>query len=277
MTRMERYGQRLLSPEWGEEGKRLAAMAEVSDPGTIALLERLGIGASWRCLEVGAGGGTVAAWLAGRAGSGGRTGRAGHVTATELDVRYLEGLSARNLTVLRHDVTCDPLPEGVFDLVHARFVLEHLREREDVLDRMVSWLAPGGLLVVEAFARLPVPGQSRELRAAMDALMDTLARTIGTDTDWPWTFPEPLAVRGLTGLGAEAHVPATGGRNASTRCWSLTLTQMRPRILELGLADAATLDGALRSLDDPAFSGFASATVSCWGRKPTQGSAQNPC
>lgn len=259
MARMERYGQRLLSPAWGEEGERLAAMAEVSDPGTFALLERLGLDASWRCLEVGAGGGTVAAWLAGRAG---------HVTATDLDLRYLEGLESPNLTVLRHDAACDPLPEAAFDLVHARFVLEHLREREDVLDRMASWLAPGGLLVVEAFARLPVPGQDPALRAAMDALMGTLARTIGTDTDWPWTFPAPLAARGLTGVGAEAHVPATGGRNASTRCWSLTLAQMRPRILELGLAAPEALDEALRALDDPAFSGFASATVSCWGRRP---------
>lgn len=258
MVVMERYGQRLLSPEWGSEGERLAAMAEVSDPGTFALLERLGLDASWRCLEVGAGGGTVAAWMAERAG---------HVTATDLDVRYVAGLESPGLTVLRHDVTSDPLPEEGFDLVHSRFVLEHLREREDVLDRMVSWLAPGGWLVVEAFARLPVPARP-EVREAMDALMDTLRRAIGTDTDWPWTFPTPLLARGLAEIGADARVPATGGGNASAQCWSLTLTQMRPRILELDAADPAALDRALETLSDPAFYGFVSATVACWGRKP---------
>ncbi len=260
MIGMERYGQRLLSPEWGEEGERLAAMAEVSDPGTIALLEGLGIDASWRCLEVGAGGGSIAAWMAGRAG---------HVTATDLDTRYLAGLTASNLTVLRHDVTSEPLQENAFDLVHARFVLEHLREREAVLDRMVSWLAPGGLLVVESFGGLPVgPAARPEVRAAMDALRETLRRGIGTDTDWPWTFPEPLRARGLTGIGASAHVPATGGGNASSRCWSLTLVQMRPRILELGLATEESLEEALALLADPEVFGFLTATVSCWGRRP---------
>src|ERR1044071_5854808 len=118
---MERYGQRLLSPEWGAEGRRLAAIAAVCDPETTALLERLGLRPSWRCLEVGAGGGSIAAWLAGRTA---------HVTATDIDTRYLDGLTAPNLAILRHDVTSDPLPEQSFDLVHARFVLEHLRERE---------------------------------------------------------------------------------------------------------------------------------------------------
>ncbi|MBO3751168.1 class I SAM-dependent methyltransferase [Streptosporangiaceae bacterium NEAU-GS5] len=254
---MERYGQRLLSPEWGAEGARLATMAAVCDPETISLLERLGLDASWRCLEVGAGGGSVAAWLAERVA---------HVTATDIDTRYLDGLNAPNLAILRHDVTSDPLPEQSFDLVHARFVLEHLRERENVLDRMVSWLAPGGLLVVEAFARLPAVSTPHPgFRDIMDALIKTLNLTIGTDTDWPWTFPAPLHERGLTGIGAAANIPITGGANASAQCWTLTLTQMRPRILELGLASADSLDRALDLLGDLAFFDFATATIACWG------------
>jgi SAM-dependent methyltransferase len=256
---MERYGQRLLSPEWGAEGARLGAMAAVCDPDTTSLLERLGLEASWRCLEVGAGGGSIAAWLAERVA---------HVTATDIDTRYLEGLAAPNLAILRHDVTTDPLPERSFDLVHARFVLEHIREREDVLERMVSWLAPGGLLVVEAFARLPaVRSPHPGFREVMDALVTTLSRTIGTDTDWPWTFPAPLRDRGLTGLGAAAQIPITGGANASAQCWTLTLNQMRPRILELGLASADSMDRALDLLADPAFFDFATANIACWGRR----------
>ena len=46
-----------------DEGTRLRLIEQASDPTTLAHLDRIGVGAGWRCLEVGAGGGSVAAWL----------------------------------------------------------------------------------------------------------------------------------------------------------------------------------------------------------------------
>jgi len=256
---VERYGDQVLTPEWGPERERLAVMAEVCDPATIALLERVGVPAGSRCLEVGGGGGSIAAWMAGRAG---------HVVATDLDIRFLRERSAPNLEVLRHDVVRDPDPGGPFDLIHARFVLEHLPEREMVLDRLVSWLAPGGVVAIESIAEFPIATSPHpEFRAAMTAIGDVLAQTIGTDSRWARSFPGPLRGRGLDGLGAQVNLPTTGGGNASARCWSLTLAQLRPRILELGLATAAELDQAAAMLDDPGFFDLGFATVVCWGSK----------
>jgi hypothetical protein len=42
-----------------EERTRLAATESLWDPGSQRLLDGLGIGAGWRCLEVGAGGGSL--------------------------------------------------------------------------------------------------------------------------------------------------------------------------------------------------------------------------
>ncbi|MCC9306182.1 class I SAM-dependent methyltransferase [Kitasatospora sp. RB6PN24] len=43
----------------------------------------------------------------------------------------MRGLRQReNVRVWRHDITCDPLPEGEFDLVHVRLVLLHLPQCE---------------------------------------------------------------------------------------------------------------------------------------------------
>ena len=58
-----------------DEGARLRLIEQASDPTTLAHLDRIGVGAGWRCLEVGAGGGSVAAWL------GERVGPTGHVLA----------------------------------------------------------------------------------------------------------------------------------------------------------------------------------------------------
>lgn len=41
------------------------------------------------------------------------------------------------------------LPEGGFDLITARHVLEHLRDPVDALRRMADWLAPDGVIHVE--------------------------------------------------------------------------------------------------------------------------------
>jgi hypothetical protein len=47
---------------------RFAALAAIYDPQTIRHLETLGVACGWRCLEVGAGSGTIAKWLADRVG-----------------------------------------------------------------------------------------------------------------------------------------------------------------------------------------------------------------
>lgn len=50
------------------------------------------------------------------------------MTATDIDPRFLTALQALdrpNVEVLRHDVTTNPLPEGAFDLIHARLVFIH--------------------------------------------------------------------------------------------------------------------------------------------------------
>jgi 2-polyprenyl-3-methyl-5-hydroxy-6-metoxy-1,4-benzoquinol methylase len=63
---------------FGEDAPaRLEALEDFLDEGTTRALERLGIASDWRCLEVGAGGGSVARWLAERA----------TVVATDIDTR----------------------------------------------------------------------------------------------------------------------------------------------------------------------------------------------
>lgn len=127
----------------GDESRRLQLLEERLDPTTVRRIERLGLASGARCLEVGAGRGSIARWLCGHVGPLGR------VTATDLETDFLAELSLPNLEVLRHDVRTDDFPERAFDLIHARTVLMHLGERMATLRRMVSWLAPGGWLLVE--------------------------------------------------------------------------------------------------------------------------------
>src|SRR5262245_437675 len=65
----ERYGERLrdFNPT---ELERLRLLEGMSDPFSIHCLRQLGIQPGWRCLEVGAGAGSIAGWLADQAGAG---------------------------------------------------------------------------------------------------------------------------------------------------------------------------------------------------------------
>src|SRR5271154_3035731 len=70
---------------------RFSALADIFDPGTIRHLTEIGVGSGWHCLEVGAGGGSIATWLCDRVGGNGR------VLATDIDTRFLETLNRSNL------------------------------------------------------------------------------------------------------------------------------------------------------------------------------------
>ena len=126
-----------------QAGDRFATLATLYDEVTRRHLDRFGIGAGWNCLEVGAGGGSVAGFMSERVGP------AGHVVATDINIDWMAGSLPANVELRRHDIGIDPLPERAFDIVHARAVLTFVPERQSALTRMVAALKPGGWLLVE--------------------------------------------------------------------------------------------------------------------------------
>lgn len=71
------------------------------------------------------------------------------VIATDLQLGFLSEIDASNVEVIRHDIRTGTFPPGSFDLIHARAVLMHISPGVDLLRRIVTWLAPGGWLVLE--------------------------------------------------------------------------------------------------------------------------------
>jgi 2-polyprenyl-3-methyl-5-hydroxy-6-metoxy-1,4-benzoquinol methylase len=124
------------------ETARLRNLQQASDPSTISHLDAIGVGPGWRCLEVGAGAGSIAGWL------GTRVGPTGSVLATDVNVDRLGNLPS-NVEVRQHDIRHEELKPAAYHLVHCRFVLMHLADPAAALKKMTASLAPGGWLVVE--------------------------------------------------------------------------------------------------------------------------------
>src|SRR5712691_3400875 len=112
--------------------ERLGLLEQIEDARSQRYLAALGIQKGWRCLEVGAGHGSVVRWLAEQVGPQGR------VVATDINPRFLTEIELPNVEVRQHDIRTDPLEPGAYDLAHCRAVLAHMPEPQRVVRRMVE-------------------------------------------------------------------------------------------------------------------------------------------
>jgi SAM-dependent methyltransferase len=244
---------------------RFAALPSLYDPGTIRHLEQLGVGAGWRCLEIGGGGGSIAAWLCDRVGP------TGQVLATDVDTRFLERLRRPNLEVRRHDIASDPLPHRAFNLVHLRLVLMHLPQRDRVLERLAGALRPGGWLLAEEFDSLsmpPDPGVNpAETLLESDLAMREVLASRGVDLRYGRFLPARLRALGLADVDGEGRVPLWRGRAAGGALLRANFEQLRDAILATGRLTAKEFERDLARLDDEGFMRPSSVMWAAWGRR----------
>jgi SAM-dependent methyltransferase len=239
----------LFSHSWEGEGDRLAALASALDPITRRHLAEVGVGDGWRCLEVGAGTGTIAAWLAEQVGAKGR------VLATDLSLALMEqrGLAAENLELRRHDILNDPIPDGEFDLIHCRLVLEHLPGRLDALGRMARSLAPGGWLVIEEMTFGSQQSVSRRGAATIGGLITALKHRLkrkGFDASFGLRLPIHFSRLGLTEVHAEGTQLFLIGGTPSVDWARPTFGRIRHMLFEDRAA--AVVPGPLRKVVEKA-------------------------
>lgn len=217
-----------------ETSRRFGALEELYDPATIRHLDAL-VAAGARCLEVGGGSGSIASWMASRAGPEGR------VVVTDIDTRFLAGIDAPNVEVRRHNVVTDELDQGAFDVVHTRLVLVHLPEREAVVQRLIGALKPGGWLVLEEFDSLSMRGdrdrfQSEHLLKTLVVMHDMMMAR-GADVRFGRKLFPILLKAGLANVAAEGRVVMIQGGAAGARLLGANFEQVHDDLLAAGLTE----------------------------------------
>jgi SAM-dependent methyltransferase len=244
------------------ERERLALVERHHDPITVRVLERLGIGPGWRCLDVGSGSGSIAGWLAERVGPD------GEVTATDLDIRLLEPLAAAGVDVVRSDIVSGPPPTGVFDLVHARLLLIHLPERERAAWHLVAAAGPGCPVVVgdidfttfEPIERWP----------GWNGVWDSFLLAVehaGWDVACGRRLSAILSSVGLEEIEVEAIGGSARGGDLPCELFARTLERLCDRLLAMDVSPS-DIARSLAELRSPART-FALPTIwTAWGRRP---------
>ena len=258
----------LLTNSEPETADRFDGLEQAFDPVSIGHLRRLDIGPGARCLEVGAGSGSVARWLASHVGT------SGHVVATDLDTRWFGHDGSPQLEARQLDLVADPIPDGPWDVIHERLVLQHLPERLDVLDRLVESLAPGGWILLEDFDTAEVrtidrEGPQHELVASVARAFNGLLRSRGGVSEFAASAPRNLRARGLVDVGASGHVAIDHGGHGFAKVMEANARQVRDGLVAAGLAPA-DLDRFLEALADPDTVVGSSVLISTWGRRPAE-------
>ncbi|MCX5052424.1 MULTISPECIES: trans-aconitate 2-methyltransferase [unclassified Streptomyces] len=260
-----RYGEAVFPPQQAGEGERIDFGALAYDDITMARLRTLGVGPGWRCLDVGAGTGTVARRLLDEA-------EVTSVLAVDRDVRFLAERAVPGLDVAEADITAPGFVTGRrFRLVHARFVLMHLPERERLITALAELVAPGGVLVLSDAVDLTsdrTPGTP--YTTVMRSMWRGLRATIGTDVSWVPSYPHLLRGAGLGPVAAEVHVPPLMPGSPISRFWADTWERSRGAMVATGLVDDAAVDSALRYLDSDECAALSAGMLTAWGWKPEE-------
>ncbi len=256
------YASGALSKDTPEEFERLRLLQAWGDPDTRTVLGKLGLGRDWRCLEIGAGAGSVARWIADQCPDG-------SVLAVDMDTRYLSDTDRANLEWRAGDIRELDFAPGSFDLVHSRFTFCHLPEREELVARAVRWLKPGGGLALGEPLLMPAAGSVHEPVRRFFGAMETSWTAQGSDMHrWAQTLPSRLARAGLRDIEVLTRANCLGERGPYGALAAANIRQEGAYLIGAGLLTQADVDAVMDLCADPGFTDLRSLTVYAWGRKP---------
>lgn len=246
------------------ERSRLEQLEELHDAATLRRVASIGIPAGWRCLEIGAGAGSIAHALADLVGS------AGSVVATDLNPRFLDGFSGAGRAVITHDITTGPVPPGDFDFVHCRAVLTHVEDLAATIDNILDSVRPGGWVLCEEpdygsmEACDPDHPHAPDL-AAFHAIMTLSGRTNGSAGRH--TF-EALRRTGLMQLESDSHGAIATGGSPLAQFRIKGLENARPMVMESGFFTDDSFNRMISMFNDPTFSYIENTWIATCGCKP---------
>jgi 2-polyprenyl-3-methyl-5-hydroxy-6-metoxy-1,4-benzoquinol methylase len=255
----------LLDNSWLEARARLDAVEAFLDPGTIRCLADLGDFAGRRCVEIGAGGGSIAKWLAERVGPDGL------VVATDIDITHLGALGQiANIEIRQHDIVKEPFEADAYDLVHARLVLEHIPERNMVFRKLARALRPNGWLVIESVEYVSAVSVSEFGAIEHERSQDIRLREFeaaGLAMNYGRHLPATMRAEGLIDIGNEGRASIMEGGSSGALWFQLSMKQLRGRLVGTGKLTDGDINRMLEIFADPRWSAISPIIFACWGRR----------
>jgi SAM-dependent methyltransferase len=248
-----------------QAGTRFVNLESLFDPVTIRHIEALDLRPGAHCWEVGAGNGSIAGYLAGRVGPTGR------VLATDLNPRWVAAGDPAVLEIRGHDVASDPLPDGTFDLIHARLVIIHLTDPAAAIKRLTKALKPGGRLLIEDFDLRQtgwVDPAHPEVGDVLNAFVALLLKN-GVNASYGQNLPSLFRQLGLVEVAAEGYAAVGLGDSAVGALNRANIEQTRAGLVASGLVTDEEIERFYEQLADPDLVVQMPVLISATGTRPS--------
>jgi ubiquinone/menaquinone biosynthesis C-methylase UbiE len=251
------------------EVDRLRVQSDALAADTAAMLDRIGVGPAWRCLDLACGPGGVTRELSARVGP------TGHVLGLDFDTDFVavaREAAPNNVTFMAGDAYATGLPDASFDLVHVRFLACTAGEPDRLIAEARRLVRPGGVVAMQE-------ADGTTLNCYPPHPAWTALRSA-----WHGCFPvsaEPIAqqlFRKLRRSGlqdVQYRVGLVGMRAGDP--WQdylpATMESLRGRVAAGGLMPPVAFETALadcrRHLADPETVSTSYTLVQVWGRAPS--------
>jgi len=251
------------------EIERLHIQSAAMAPDSRRMLELIGVGEGWRCLDIGCGPGGITGLLSERVGPGGR------VVGLDMNAAFLAHARASaptNVEFVLGDAYGSHLAAETFDLVHMRFVASTAGEPERLLQEAKRLTRPGGTVALQE-----PDGTSLNCHPPHPA-WDTLKKvflsafsSVGADLTLARRLYSVVRQAGLTDVQFRTFIIGVRSTDGMVDYLPSTVESLRATILNQGLLDQAELADALADCrqhlmqPDTAFTMYTVAQV--WGRK----------
>jgi SAM-dependent methyltransferase len=254
------------------EIERLLTQSAALAPDTGVMLDRIGVGPGWTCLDIGCGPGGITGLLAERVGTHGR------VIGLDMNEGFLEHARAHapaNVEFRRGDACGSDLPADAFDLVHMRFVASTAGHPERLLREAMRLARPNGVIALQEpdagtlNCYPPHPAWARLKEALLGAFVG-----VGADLQLARKLYLLARQAGLADVQFRPFLIGVRAADPMVDYLPATVESLRGTVLRLGLLSAIELDVTLaqcrQHLRDPdtVFTLYTVAQV--WGRKPPE-------
>jgi ubiquinone/menaquinone biosynthesis C-methylase UbiE len=265
------------------EIERLRMQAAAIEFDAEVMLDRVGVSAGWRCLDLGCGPGGIVDLLSVRAGP------AGQVVALDADPVFLEHARVLvrdrgrgNVEFVQGDAYNTGLPRGSFDFVHVRFVASTVGRHQDLISEAVALTCPGGVTALQE------PDISTLKCYPPHAAWDRLARVLeqvfvsaGNDVQLAQRLYRLVLHAGLENVQYRPFLVGFRADDPMAEYLPATIESVRRAILRDNLIDEEELNAALaacrRHLAHPDTVSTYVTVAQVWGRRPRLQSGPNRC
>lgn len=233
--------------------KRLEYLEKIEDPYTYEYISKLKLKKGSVCLELGAGRGSVANRLCNIVGE------KGFVYAVDTDTRFLDRYSRNQLYIINKNIEEIELNNNVYDFIHARHVLFHIKGYREIIDTLYRSLKPEGWILVEesdfftwSAIKSIKNGDLQLFNNVIQKILD-LYTSRGMDLECGTGCYKHLSNYNSRELISNSRCRIVRGKSDEAEFHRITMEQLKPSLLETGNIENKIIERFLKLYMNPDF------------------------